>query len=288
MSSAASTLPCKLLGVPLVDGTIRSGRPPERWTWAKRRLLISADAVIANSRAGLDSFGLERPGLFVVHNGFDAERMPTTTSVRSAPAEGATAQVIMAARMTREKDFDTLIDAVESLHRAGAAIRLALVGSGSERERLTKRCRELTGAGIVELVDGVLEVMPLLATADIGVLLTDPRYHAEGISNSIMEYMARGLPVVCTDSGGNREIVSHGRTGLLVPAHDAAAVVSALRLFLEEPETARRFGEAGRDRIRTDFSTQAMVAKTIRVYESVLRDRGPAPFPPGTQPPIAP
>jgi glycosyltransferase involved in cell wall biosynthesis len=271
MSSAASILPCRQLGIPLVDGTIRSGRPPARWSRVNRFLVSRADAVIANSEAGVAAYGLLRPGVSVVHNGFEAERTPRE-SARPTRTQGAMAEVVMAARMVLAKDFDTLIDAVEALRHPERRMRFTLMGSGPERERLTTRCRELIGAGLVRIMDCGLEVMPVLAAADIGVLLTDPRYHAEGLSNSIMEYMACGLPVVCTDSGGNREIVLDGRTGLLVPPRDPAAVVDALRLLLEDPDTARRLGEAGEERIRAEFSTRAMVEKTISVYESVLRD----------------
>lgn len=272
MSSAASIVACKLLGVPLVDGTIRRGRPQERWRRVNRFLISCADAVIANSEAGLASHGLLRPRAFVVHNGFEAERVPDECG-RAVRAGRATAEVVMAARMTCAKDFETIIDAAATLRDQGSKIRLTLAGNGPDRERLIARCREPIDAGLIRFMDCGLEVMPLLATADIGVLLTDPRYHAEGLSNSIMEYMACGLPVVCTDSGGNREIVLDGRTGLLVPPRDSAAVVDALSLLLREPDTARWFGEAGRERIRTAFSTEAMVERTVAVYESVIGDR---------------
>lgn len=271
MSSAASIVACRVQGIPLVDGTIRGGRPPVRWTRVNRFLVSCADAVIANSEAGLASYGLRRPGVFVIHNGFEAERT-LRESVRPIQAQDSTAEVVMAARMMPEKDFSTLLDAAEMMRDLEHPIRFTLMGSGPERERLAERCRELTEAGVVRIIDGESEVMPVLATADIGVLLTDSRHAEEGLSNSIMEYMACGLPVVCTDSGGNREIVLDGRTGLIVPPRDPAAVVNALRFLLDEPETARRFGEAGRERIRKEFSTRAMVDKTVTVYESVLQD----------------
>lgn len=271
MSSAASLAACKLLGVPLVDGTIRSGRPRARFPRLDIFFRVSrADAVIANSEAGAAAYGLSRPRVFVVHNGFETERMPRQCG-RPTRGQGATAEVVMAARMVRDKDFDTLVDALETMRDLKHRIRFSLMGSGPERDRLTARCRQMIDAGLVRILDCGLEVMPVLAAADIGVLLTDPRYAVEGLSNSIMEYMACGLPVVCTNSGGNPEIVVDGRTGLLVPPRDPAAVVDALRLLLDEPETARRFGEAGRERIRTEFSTEAMVENTIIVYESVLR-----------------
>ena len=274
MSSAASIVPCKLRGIPLIDGTIRSGRPPERWTRTNRFLISHADAVIANSEAGAAAYGSLKPPVFVIHNGFDAGRVPET---RGAPVEprNAVVEAVMAARMVPEKDFDTLIDAAELMRGEGRAIRFTLMGGGPQRERLSARCAGLADAGFVRIMDCGLEVMPVLATADMGVLLTDPRHHAEGLSNSIMEYMACGLPVVCTDSGGNREIVLDARTGLVVPPRDPVAVVSALRRLLDEPETARRFGEAGRERIRKEFSTRAMVEKTVAAYESVIRRGNP-------------
>ena len=116
-----------------------------------------------------------------------------------------------------------------------------------------------------------------IRASHVGLLMSAPAELAEGCPNSIMEYMACGLPVVCTDSGGNREVVLEGRTGLIVPPLDPSAVVNALRILAQDPETARRFGQAGRERIRTAFSTREMVAKTVSVYESVLRERGDVP-----------
>ena len=206
-----------------------------------------------------------------MHNGFEDGRAALG---RRAPASAASAipEIVMAARMVPEKDFDTLLDAAELLHRRGARARFTLMGTGSDRERLEARGRAVAQAGVaVTVMDCGLEVMPVLATADIGVLLTDPRHHAEGLSNSIMEYMASGLPVVCTDSGGNREIVVDGETGTVVPPCDPTAVADALGRLIDEPDTARRFGEAGKRRIDTVFSTCVMVERTVRVYESVLR-----------------
>ena len=181
MSTAAAIIPCRMLGVPLVDGTIRRGNLPPTLAGFKRFLVSRADAVIANSEAGVVAFNLRRPGVFVVHNGFEAERLPQEHD-GPVRAWGAVAEVVMAARMVREKDFDTLIEAAEALHHSGNEMRLTLTGSGPERERVIARCGDLLDLGLVRIVDCGMEVMPVLATADIGVLLTDPRYLAEGLS----------------------------------------------------------------------------------------------------------
>jgi glycosyltransferase involved in cell wall biosynthesis len=270
MSSAAAMVACKALRIPLVDGTIRTGFPSPQWARVNRFLHAHADAVIANSEAGLTAHRLDRPGTFVVHNGFEEDRVPEGCGGAALTGDGP-AEVVMAARMAPEKDFDTLLDAAGAMRDRGRHVRFTLMGGGPERERLAARSHELADAGFVRFADVGLEVMPVLAAADVGVLLTDPRHAAEGLSNSIIEYMACGLPVVCTGSGGNREIVAEGRTGLLVAPRDPAAVADALCRLLDEPRTARHFGEAGKERIRAEFSTQAMVEGTIRVYASVMR-----------------
>jgi len=254
----------------MVDGTIRAGQMPDRWARTNRFLVSRADAVIGNSAAGIADYRLSRPNVFVVHNGFEADRAPVVTRDRDR-APGTRPEIVMAARMVPEKDYDTLLDAAELMRERGRDVRFTLMGPGPDRERLIARAASLAEAGMVRFIDPGLEVMPVLASADIGVLLTDPRHHAEGLSNSIMEYMACGLPVVCTDSGGNREVVVDGVTGVVVPPHDPAALTDALCRFLDEPGTAGEYGRAGRDRIRDEFSTAAMVEGTAAVYEAVLR-----------------
>ncbi len=118
--------------------------------------------------------------------------------------------VVMAARMHPAKDWRLFFEAARALAREEPGWRFVAVGDGPERATLLAEAADLVDAGVMEFPEGGLEVLPLIAAADIGVLVTDPRYHAEGCSNSIMEYMACGLPVVCTDSGGNPELVPTG------------------------------------------------------------------------------
>jgi glycosyltransferase involved in cell wall biosynthesis len=88
-----------------------------------------------------------------------------------------------------------------------------------------------------------------------------------------MEYMACGLPVVCTDSGGNPEIVLDGVSGLLVAPRDVGALVSALRALGSDPSLARRMGQEGRRRIEGLFTVDAMVERYVTIYKSLLDSR---------------
>jgi glycosyltransferase involved in cell wall biosynthesis len=94
---------------------------------------------------------------------------------------------------------------------------------------------------------------------------------AEGISNTILEAMASGLPVLATSVGGNPELVAPGRTGELVPVDDVEAMAQALLQLAADPARARTMGRAGRAEVERRFSLEAMVAAYQALY-----DRGPS------------
>ena len=96
---------------------------------------------------------------------------------------------------------------------------------------------------------------------------------SEGFSNSLLEAMVARLPVVATNVGGNPEIVTDGKTGILVPARDPAALANAMIQILESPSLARQFGEAGRERVAKNFSIESTVRKTEDLYLEMLEKR---------------
>jgi glycosyltransferase involved in cell wall biosynthesis len=95
----------------------------------------------------------------------------------------------------------------------------------------------------------------------------------EGLSNVILEAMAAGIPVVATRVGGNPELVQDGRTGLLVPPQNAEAIADAICRLLDQPEMARAFGEAARERVISEFSIEGMLSKTENLYFRLLEKR---------------
>ena len=97
----------------------------------------------------------------------------------------------------------------------------------------------------------------------------------EGISNTILEAMATGLPVVATRVGGNPELVEEGVTGALVPVGMHRALAAALRTYVDDTALARRHGANARKRAEERFSIDAMVAGYLSVYDSVLATRLP-------------
>src|SRR5207247_8999368 len=112
-----------------------------------------------------------------------------------------------------------------------------------------------------------LDVPELLSEVTVSVL---PCVSSEGLSNTLLESMAAGVPVVATTVGGNPEVVQDGRTGLLVPPRDPHALANAIGRLLQDPDLASRCGRAGRQRVAEHFSIDQMVSKTERLYLTLL------------------
>jgi glycosyltransferase involved in cell wall biosynthesis len=110
-------------------------------------------------------------------------------------------------------------------------------------------------------------VRPLLAAADVLFNFSD----TEGMSNTVMEGMALGLPVVASGVGGTPELIQDGREGLLVRRGDAEAAADRLARLASDPDLRRRMGGAARERISRDFSVERLVDSYARLYESLGR-----------------
>jgi glycosyltransferase involved in cell wall biosynthesis len=110
------------------------------------------------------------------------------------------------------------------------------------------------------------DVAELMRAMDVFVLPS----LAEGVSNTILEAMATGLPVIATAVGGNPELVDDGRTGRVVPPDDIAAMSSAMRQLVEDADLRVTMGRAARAEIEQRFSLQAMVQAYRKVYDKGL------------------
>lgn len=162
-------------------------------------------------------------------------------------------------RLDPIKDHPTLFRAVASLRERGLPAELLVVGDGPERERL----EGLAGGG-VHLLGDRRDVPELLRALDVFALTSQN----EGLSNTILEAMASGLPVVATRVGGNPELVEDGRSGVLVDVGRPEALADALAAYVDLARR-RAHGEAGRARVLERFSVRQMVDGYERVWMRV-------------------
>ena len=278
LPATAAAPVCRISGVPLVDGTIRLGRPYRKSGSPGHIVMSLADVVVANSHAGLQWSRVAATKGRVVYNAFDPARLEALRGLPRPKSHRPDDDVrpftvIMTGRLHAHKDHGTLLAAARLLasRSAPSTWRFVLVGDGPKRHEVEAEAADLVAQGVVEFANPGLEVLPLLATADVGVLMTNDAVHAEGCSNSIMEYMASGLPVVCCDSGGNKELVADDVTGCVVPPGDAAALAHRLELLRADPDGRERMGAAGEARLLRDFSLARMVDGYVGIYDDCVR-----------------
>ena len=106
---------------------------------------------------------------------------------------------------------------------------------------------------------------------NIGVLLSNMSCHGEGISNSIMEYMALEKPVIATDGGGTKELVIHGENGFLIKEKNIKILVEKIEYFIDNPKQACEMGKKGKNRLEKYFSIKRMVDETFQLYTDLLK-----------------
>ena len=170
-------------------------------------------------------------------------------------------------RLDEAKGLGYLVAAWQKVIAVHPDARLWLVGEGPRRKRLEAQIVDLDLLGRVFLAGVYDSVEELLAAADLFVLPS----REEGPSLAITEAMGAGLPIVTTDVPGNRELVTDGRHGLLVPGRDVEAMGTAVLRLLDEPDLAARLGTAARDLVQTRFSLARMVDAHLDLFESLAR-----------------
>lgn len=175
-------------------------------------------------------------------------------------------------RLQPVKDQATLIRAFAHLAHSSAAIkakvRLVIVGDGPLRDALTRLVDDLDIGRITWFAGDRQDVSQVLRLFDVFVLPS----LAEGISNTILEAMASGLPIIATQVGGNAELVQDGLNGRLIPSADGPKLVQVLADYLNQPALRRAHGTASRRLVIEKFSLNSMLEAYQTEYETVLRD----------------
>jgi len=235
-----------------------------------RFLARSTDRIIANSEAVrqylLKRGGLDADKVVTIYNGVNFDRFRTPCDPRVRRAElGIADDVVLAgclARVEPAKDHGTLLQAMALISNRLPKLHLALIGGGTEEDRLRHMARDLGIGERVHFVGFRTDAAEWLQSVDISVLSSVK----EGLSNTVLESMAAGKPVVATDVGGNAEVIVENETGFLVPARAPSELGAAIARVAGSPETIASFGRAGRRRVDALFTVESMVTHTERLY----------------------
>ncbi|HSF18515.1 MAG TPA: glycosyltransferase [Vicinamibacteria bacterium] len=276
MSSIYAVPSAKLLKIKFINFMIQDAPQPAAVSFSEsirsKLTFPFSDMILANSRAGLRSYNAPPERSRFVHNGFDltrVNRVSETNGVRSRFAIETPHVVGMVARFHIGKDYESYIASATRILERRDDVTFLAVGDGSTLAECRQRVSSTFGDRI-KFLGNQRDVESIVNIFDVGVLLTNPNFHGEGISNSIMEYMALGKPVVATRGGGTAEIVDDGKTGFVVEPRNVEAIAERIELLLDDPELADSMGVAGKERLFNNFGLTKMMESFVELYEEIL------------------
>ncbi|MDP2140730.1 MAG: glycosyltransferase [Gammaproteobacteria bacterium] len=281
----------KLAGVPVVLASIRDRgiyltpmqKKVQKWICnLADRVLVNADSI----RTWLIDQGVPDQKITLIKNGINLslyESRVATDNIRvelGIPLDSRL--VIMLARLNPQKGIDDFLRAAALIRDNHPDVHFLVVGdkldykdgavvSDANYHNYLHQLTLTLGISHCTWFTGHRTDVPaLLAQSCVSVLPS----HSEGLSNSLIESMAAGLPLVATDVGGNPELVIPGINGILVPVLDFEVLAGAINTILDDPLMASRFGTASRRLCEEQFSMQKMAEATQFIYVSELEKRG--------------
>jgi glycosyltransferase involved in cell wall biosynthesis len=255
-----------------------------------RRLAGFTDTITVNSQGIADFYvghGIPGDKFRVIHNGImpkaaEASKLEAgdvescefrTGELQSVDASSARESlqvadgrrlILAVGRLWPQKRYRDLIWAAELMGTMRGDTTLVIVGDGPQSAELLRHRDAISTPLHVRFAGHRSDVADLLPHADVFWIGSE----YEGQSNSVIEAMQAGVPVVASDIAGNRDLVLPGETGFIVDLGDTADFARQTHKLLEDPELARRMGEAAKQRIANEFSVEKMVNAYVKLYQS--------------------
>jgi len=233
---------------------------------------ILSHRVIVNSRAVwkdmIERDHIDESKLYLIYNGIDSIPFEDALQDREEGRKELGVEidervVIVVANLIKYKGHLDFLKAAKKVMDKIPKTRFLLVGEDRGiQKHLEWKCHELGISSQVKFMGQRNDIPQLLALSELSVLPS----HEEGFSNTILESMAAGLPVVATNVGGNPEAVLDGKTGWLVPPENPTVMAEKIIDLLDNPERARSWGEQGRKKVKKLFTVEKMVKNHLELY----------------------
>ena len=263
----------KLLGLKFINASIANA--PDQISWRDSDFFRSkitypfCDAVIGNSKAGLAAYEAPENKSFCFYNGFDFNRIkqledPQRIKDQYNILPGMVAGMV--GGFFDRKDYKTYIEAAIQYLEKQQDLTFLAIGGGPQLQMF----KDMVPAAFKDriLFTGMVDnVESLVNIFDIGILST----YTEGISNSIMEYMVLGKPVIATDGGGTKELVIDGETGYLIPQKSPEVLLEKINRLTKSIELRTKFGANGKLRIHKVFNLDRMEKDYYELYKKLLQ-----------------
>lgn len=212
--------------------------------------------------------GIRESKIQVIQNGVDTERFCPGVSAKRSLLNISPDDIVIGfvGRLDRIKNLPVLIIAFSRLLRDLPNLCLLIVGDGPDEPILRSMADEMGISHKVQFLGAQDDVVPYLRLMDLFVLPSQ----LEGMSNTILEAMSVGVPVVAFRVGGNAEIVVHQQTGILVDDKTPEALAEALSFYIDNADARSEHGKAGREKVLSEFSISKMVSEYEILYEKLV------------------
>ncbi len=276
MASGYLTAANIFLNKAIVNGVIYDAAPDSSFydrNFFKVRLFAHlSKATVANSKAGLKTYKTPARKSYCIYNGVDLKRFENLKpaaemeeSILGSPRNGRFIGT-MVASFNKWKDHETMIKAAVELCDRNKKFILLLVGDGPEKKSIESQVPPNLLNTQIYFLGSRNDVESILAISDVGLLITP----CEGLSNSIIEYMASGKPVIASEGGGTGELVNDGENGFLVQQKNSKMIIEKLELLMNDPALCAEMGMKGKKWIRDNFEISRMTGAYIDLYEKLL------------------
>lgn len=279
MTSIIAVPVCKLLHIKLVNGMVASTPVKQNvfdkyWLRAKLTFPFS-NIIIGNSNAGLIAYGAPARKSTCIYNGMDLTRFDNLKDKSSVTKEifGTISEDIfvvgMVAAFEDRKDYKLLVKAASLLLSTHANVRFVLVGDGANFSEIKNQVPSIISDKVIFLGKRS-DIESIVNVFDVGVLLTNTKVHGEGISNSILEYMALSKPVIATKSGGTNELIMDTQNGYLIDGENDRQLIESVEKLIQNKNLIDELGKNGKELIHEKFNSKIITKQYVDMYEKLL------------------
>src|ERR1035437_1338638 len=282
MTAIYSIPACRLLKIKLINGMVvdtpvKPNLLNKNWLRAQIAFPFS-NIIIGNSKAGLAAYNAPVKKSICIYNGMNLNRfinLKEPSLVRKEILGDNSEDVSIAGMVAAfeiRKDYKTLIKAATTLVSLYGNLRFLLVGGGAGLE-------EIKNSVPVSLLNKIIflgkrsNVESIINIFDVGILLTNSLEHGEGISNSIIEYMALGKPVIATRGGGTNEVVIEGENGYLIDPFNEDQLIEKIKMLIENKEAGLKMGKKGKELITEKFNIKIMADQYTSIYNTLSKEK---------------
>ncbi|MBK3519747.1 glycosyltransferase [Carboxylicivirga marina] len=255
----------------MVNGMIANSEcKPFTMDWNRSRLSFPfSDVIVSNSRIGLKAYGVSRKRGIVITNGFNTKRLAVeydnVNTLKELDIHNKQLIVGMVASINWRKDYPTFIRAALRVLEQDTNMCFVIVGDGDDRQAIEQMI-PIEQMKYFRFLGNRQDVDRFISVFHMGVLAS----FAEGISNSIMEYMAFGKPVVASDVDGNRELVETNKSAFLVKVGDDETMANKILELFRNDKLASEMGQRGRQIILERLTEEQMTRNYLNLYNKLL------------------